>query len=322
MAKLALWRLAQIVPMLWAVATVLFLLLSAAPGGPVVALTGEFADADTVAELQARLGLDRPLHERYWRFLGLLAEGNLGQSYSYKRPVVQVILAHLPATLVLVLPSIAFAALLGTPLGILTARRGQAGILLIGISLIAFAVPVFWLGHVLRLGIGLQIGWLPVQGMTDPRADPVGWALAADIVRHAALPWLTLTLHQLAFTVLITRATIRYEVTRPYFRTARAKGLTRWGAESRHALPNGAAPLLALFGNRVGWLITGAILVEAVFAWPGLGQLAGDAIRNRDYPLVIGIVLAGTGFTMAANLAVDIAILALDPRARHGTAEP
>lgn len=322
MAKLALWRLAQIIPMLWAVATALFLLLSAAPGGPVVALTGEFADADTVAALQARLGLDRPLHERYWRFLVLLAEGDLGVSYTYKRPVAEVILAHLPATLILIVPSILFAAAIGTPTGILTARRGNVGLLLVTLSLVAFAVPVFWLGHMLRLGLGLQLSWLPIQGMTDPRSDHQGLSALWDVMRHAVLPWLTLTLHQLAFTVLITRQAVRYEATRPYFRTARAKGLTLWRAEFRHALPNGAAPLLVLFGNRVGWLITGAVLIEIVFAWPGLGQLAGDAIQNRDYPLVIGIVLVGTVFTMAANLAVDVGILALDPRVRHLEAEP
>ncbi|MGP1398058.1 MAG: ABC transporter permease [Inquilinaceae bacterium] len=316
MVKLAVWRVAQTIPMLWAVATALFLLLSAAPGGPVAALSGEFADADTVAALEARLGLDRPLYERYWRFMTLLGEGDLGLSYTYKRPVAEVILAHLPATLVLVLPSIFFAAAIGGPMGILTARHGRAGVTLLGFSLIAFAVPVFWLGHLLRLGIASELGWLPVQGMTDPRADYQGWAHVADVVRHAALPWMTLTLHQLAFTVLITRSAVRHETRRPYFLTALAKGLTRWSAEARHALPNGAAPLLALFGNRLGWLITGAVLVETVFAWPGLGQLVGDAIQNRDYPLVIGIVLTGALFTMAGNLVADLALLALDPRTR------
>ena len=321
MVKLAVWRAAQIVPMLLAVATALFLLLHAAPGGPVVALTGEFADTDTVATLAAQLGLDRPLHEQYWRFVKLLASGDLGQSFFYKRPVAEVILAHLPATLTLVLPSIVFAALIGAPLGVLTARGGATSLLVLGFSLIAFAVPVFWLGQMLRLGMASQFGWFPVQGMTDPRVDPAGIAHIVDVVRHAALPWLTLTLHQLAFTVLITRSAVAYEAKRPYFLTALAKGTTRWRAESRHALPNGAAPLLALFGNRVGWLITGAVLVETVFAWPGLGQLIGNAIQNRDYPLVIGVLLVGTLFTMLANLIADLALLALDPRIRAGKAE-
>jgi peptide/nickel transport system permease protein len=316
MARLALVRLAQVVPMLWAVLTALFLLLHAAPGGPVVALSGEFATADTVASIEAQLGLDRPLIEQYWRFLALAAEGDLGTSYFYKRPVTEVVLAHLPATLLLVVPAIVFAALIGIPLGIFSARHGAGGPLLVAMSLIAFAIPVFWLGHLMRLGVSVELGWLPVQGMSNPRIAP-GWAHALDVARHAVLPWATLTLHQLAFTVLITRAALTAEVGRPYFLTALMKGCSRWRAETRHALPNGAAPLLVLFGNRIGWLIAGAVLVETVVAWPGLGQLVAAAIQNRDYPLVIGVVLVAALFTMVANLVADLAILALDPRVRE-----
>ncbi len=314
MLKLAVWRSLQVIPMIWAVATALFFLLNSAPGGPVVALAGEFADSDTVADLQARLGLDRPIMERYWQFLYLLCSGDLGQSYTYKRPVVDVIVSHLPATLVLIVPAIVFAALVGVLIGVVTSRTGHMKIVLLGFALIAFAVPVFWLGHMLRLGFASELGLFPVQGMTDPRLDQQGLDRWIDIAHHAALPWTTLTLHQLAFTVLITRLAIGVERHRPYFVTALAKGLTMWRAEIRHALPNGAAPLLTLFGNRVGWLITGAVLVETVFAWPGLGQLVGDAIQNRDYPLVIGVVLTGTLFTMAANLLADLAIMAIDPK--------
>lgn len=317
MARLALIRLAQIVPMLWAVLTALFLLLHAAPGGPVVALSGEFATAETVARIEAELGLDRPLLEQYWRFLSMIARGDLGTSYFYRRPVAEVVLEHLPATLVLILPAIALAALVGVPLGILSARHGARGPLLVALSLVAFAIPVFWLGHLMRLVFAVELGWLPVQGMRDPRVPAGGWAGIADIARHAALPWLTLTLHQLAYTVLITRASMRREVARPYFLTALMTGNSRWGAETRHALPNGAAPLIALFGNRVGWLIAGAVLVETVFAWPGLGQLVAAAIQNRDYPLVIGVVLVAALFTMLANLVADLAIMALDPRVRE-----
>lgn len=322
MARLALLRIAQLVPTLWAIATALFLLLHAAPGGPVVALAGEFATADTVAAIEAQLGLDRPLAEQYWRFLTLFAGADLGVSYTYKRPVLEVVLGHLPATLILVVPAIVLAALIGGPLGILSARRGRAGPVLIGLSLVAFAIPVFWLGHLLRLLFAAELGWLPVQGMTDPRAPAAGWGHVLDVARHAVLPWATLTLHQLAFTVLVTRAAIGHEVTRPYFLTALMKGASRWRAETRHALPNGAAPLFALIGNRVGWLIAGAVLVETVFAWPGLGQLAAAAIQNRDYPLVIGVVLVASVATLLANLVADLMILATDPRAREGWGAP
>ena len=144
--------------------------------------------------------------------------------------------------------------------------------------------------------------------------------MRSDVARHAALPWLTLTLHQMAFTVLVTRAAMRTQTARPYFRTALAKGASRVRAEARHALPNGAAPLFALFGNRVGWLVAGSVLVETVFAWPGLGQLVTAAIQNRDTPLVIGVVLLAALVTMLANLAADLAIAATDPRVREGLA--
>ena len=304
--------------MLWAVASALFLLLHLAPGGPLVALSGEFATAETVAEIEAQFGLDRPLIEQYGTFLANLATGELGMSYVHKRPVAEVVLAHLPATLVLIVPAMALAALICIPLGIVSARRGTAGPVIILCALITFAVPIFWLGHLLRLGISVEFGLLPIQGMANPRLPAEGIAYVVDVARHAILPWLTLTLHQMAFTVLVTAAAMRAETGRPYFLTALVKGNSRWRAESRHALPNGAAPLFALFGNRVGWLIAGAVLVETVFAWPGLGQLVTAAIQNRDTPLVIGVVLLAALFTMLANLVADLAIAATDPRVREG----
>lgn len=303
--------------MLLAVGTALFFLLHAAPGGPVIALSGEFADADTIAILEARLGLDKPLPEQYRRFVGMLAVGDLGTSYVYDRPVAGVILGRLPATLILVAPAILFAALLGVPVGIRAAQRGGASMYLIGLSLICFAMPVFWLGHLLRLGFSVELGLTPVQGMTDPRAFHQGLDYALDVARHAALPWITLILHQLAYTILITRAAMRAQTAQPYFMTALAKGASRWRAESRHALPNAAGPIIALLGARIGWLITGAVLVETVFAWPGLGLLANTAIQNRDYPLLIGIVLVATLFTLIANLIADLTHLAMDPRLRE-----
>lgn len=303
--------------MLWAVASALFLLLHLAPGGPLVALSGEFATAETVAEIEARFGLDRPLIAQYGTFLANLATGDLGVSYVHKRPVTEVVLAHLPATLILIVPAMMFAALLCIPLGILSVRRGTHGPIIVLCALITFAVPVFWLGHLLRLGISVELGLLPIQGMANPRLPAEGIAHIADVARHAVLPWMTLTLHQMAFTVLVTGAAIRAETARPYFLTALVKGNSVWRAESRHALPNGAAPLFALFANRVGWLIAGAVLVETVFAWPGLGQLVTAGIQNRDTPLVIGVVLLAALFTMVANLVADLAIAAIDPRVRE-----
>jgi len=318
MSRYVAWRLFQIVPMLWAVGTALFVLLHLTPGGPIVALTGEFAGPDTVAAIESRLGLDRPLHEQYVRFLALLARGDLGESYFYKAPVLDVVLSHLPTTLVLVAPALLLAALFGIPMGIFAARGRHVGTGLLVLSLLAFAVPVFWLGHLLRLAFSVELGWFPIHGMVDARADPTGLAYGLDVAHHAALPVLTLTLHQLAFTMLLTRSAMILERRRPYFVTALMKGNSLWRAESRHALPNGSLSIVTLFANRIGWFMAGALLIEIVYGWPGLGQLANGATRNRDYPLVIGIVLAVTLVTLMANLAADLLYMWIDPRVRPG----
>lgn len=316
MARYVAWRLLQIVPMLWVVATVLFALVHLTPGGPIVALAGEFADRSTVEVIERQLGLDRPLAEQYSRFLMLLARGDLGQSFFYKSPVLDVVLAHVPATLTLIVPSLMFAALIGIPLGIGAARGGWVGALVIVASLIAFSLPVFWLGHLLRLGIAADTGLLPIHGMVDARIEHSGVAYALDVARHAALPWLTLTLHQLAFTVLLTRSAMMVQTGQPYITTTLAKGNSRLGAELGHALPNAALPIVTLFCNRCGSFIAGTVLVEIVFAWPGLGQLVSGATQNRDYPLVIGIVLFVTVVTLLVNVLADILAVWIDPRVR------
>lgn len=310
------WRLLQIVPMLFAVGTVLFVLLHLTPGGPIVALAGEYADATTVQSIERQLGLDRSLPEQYVRYMASLARGDLGQSYFYKAPVLDIVLSRVPATLVLIVPSLMYAMLLGIPLGIRAARTEKVGLLVIAFALVAFAIPVFWLGHLLRLGLSVGAGWFPVQGMVDARSDVEGIPRVLDVARHAALPWLTLTLHQLAFTVLLTRAAMRVETRRGYFVTALAFGQTRWQAELKHAFPNASLSILTLFCNRFGSFIAGAVLVETVFAWPGLGQLVSGAIVNRDYPLIIGVVLFVTTVTLVANVIADIVAAWIDPRIR------
>ncbi len=314
MPRYLLGRIVQFVPVLWVVATLLFVLVQLTPGGPIVALAGEFAEADTVKQIERQLGLDLPLAQQYSEFLGRLAFGDLGFSYFYKAPVLDVVLSRLPATLVLVIPSLVLSAALGVMLGIISARGGSGAVVVLLIALLTLALPVFWLGHLLRLGLSVELGLLPVQGMSDPRADHAGLMLVLDIARHAALPVLTLTLHQLAFAVLLTRAAITAETNRPYFRTARAKGNSVLRAELRHALPNASLPIATLFANRAGGFIAGTVLVETVFAWPGLGQLVTGAIANRDRPLVIGIVLLVTLVTLIANLISDIYAFWLDPR--------
>ncbi|HKD40865.1 MAG TPA: ABC transporter permease, partial [Myxococcaceae bacterium] len=297
MARYLVWRVFQILPMLWLVGTALFILVQLTPGGPVIALGGEFADRATVASIERQLGLDRPVGERYIRFLVQLASGDLGQSYFYRAPVLEVVLSHLPATLILICPSLLLAAFVGVPLGILAARGGKWEPVIVMFALLAFTLPIFWLGHLVRLGLAVETGWLPVHGMVDPRVNHEGIAHVLDVTRHALLPWLTLTPHQLAFIVLLTKSAMSVEILKPYFVTTLAFGNSRWGAERGHALPNAALPIIALFCNRCGSFLAGSVLVETVYAWPGLGQLVSSAIQNRDHPLILGIVLVVTVIT-------------------------
>jgi len=183
-------------------------------------------------------------------------------------------------------------------------------------ALLAFTLPIFWLGHLVRLGLAVETGWLPVHGMVDPRVNHEGIAHVLDVTRHALLPWLTLTPHQLAFIVLLTKSAMSVEILKPYFVTTLAFGNSRWGAERGHALPNAALPIIALFCNRCGSFLAGSVLVETVYAWPGLGQLVSSAIQNRDHPLILGIVLVVTVITLLVNIAGDVVAMRIDPRIR------
>jgi ABC-type dipeptide/oligopeptide/nickel transport system permease component len=305
--------------MLLAIGTLVFFLVHATPGGPVVALGGEFVTAEYQAAIERLYGLDRPLVEQYGRFLGLLLQGELGQSYRFKAPVLDIILSRLPATLLLMGPAIVLSAALGIRTGVVAARRG-GGARDFGIvtgTLLCHAIPIFWLGQLLLFAFAVQAGWFPTHGMADQRAAHGGWRYALDVAHHLVLPCLTLTLHQLAFIVLMTRSCLIAELRRPYVVTALAKGLSLREATWRHALPNGVLPVVTLIGNRVGWLIAGAILVETVFAWPGLGRLVITASQSRDYPLIIGIVLVVALITLLANLITDLVYGLIDPRIRQ-----
>lgn len=316
-------RLLQIVPMLLGIGTLVFFLVHATPGGPVVALGGEYITADYKSAIERLYGLDRPLIEQYGRFLGLLLQGELGQSYKFKAPVLDVVLDRLPATLLLMVPAIVLSAVIGIWAGAVAARRsgGAHDLGIVACTMLCYAVPVFWLGQLLLFGFAVRAELFPIHGMVDERASYAGWRYGLDVLHHLFLPCLTLTLHQLAFTVLITRTCLIVEMRRPYFVTALAKGLSLRRAQYRHALPNGILPVVTLIGNRVAWLVAGTILVENVFAWPGLGRLVITASLNRDYPLIIGIVLFVALLTLVANFITDVIYGLIDPRIRQEEAQ-
>lgn len=313
MGRYVLRRLLQVPLGLAIVGSLAFLLIHLAPGGPVTALSGEYATAELRQEIEARYGLDRPLSERYLAWMSAALRGDFGRSYLHKAPVISVILERLPATLSLVLPAALLSLLVGGAIGLWSVpppggQRRYLGPLL---ALVGHMMPTFWVAQGLVFLFALTLGWLPVQGLDNPRLSAPD---LLDRVRHLVLPVAALTIHQLATTALTLRAALANEVGRPYMTTAIAKGLDFPRARRNHALVNALQPLLAVLGGRIGATFVGAIAVETVFALPGLGRLIVSAAINRDHPLVLGIALSVCAVAMLGNLLTDLAMNRIDPR--------
>jgi peptide/nickel transport system permease protein len=319
MSRYLLRRLLQMIPMLWGVGTLTFLLIHLAPGDPIVALSGEFSTAEYQRQMEAYYGLDRSLPEQYLRYMASLLVGDLGTSFYFKQPVLWVILERLPATLLLVVPALILSSGVGVWLGAVTAQKRNSALDLgiIVTILGSYAIPVFWLAQILLLLLAVQLDWFPVQGMRDVRAGYSGPRLWLDVAHHLTLPLLTLTLQQLAMIFLLTRAGVANELRQDYVRTARAKGLPSRLVLSRHALRNALLPVATVIGGRIAFLIAGAVLTETVFAWPGLGRLILTASLNRDYPMILGLFLFISLAVLLANLLTDLIYAILDPRIRY-----
>lgn len=316
MRRLLLRRLLLAVPTLLVAASIAFALAHLAPGSPATALGGDFGAPGLIEEIARIQGLDRPLAVIYGEWLWRLAQGDLGFSFRAQTRVATLIRERLPVTLTLTLSAILLAMLLGIWIGAVSAARGGGRWTVAALASFQ-ALPAYLVAQLLVLVFALWLGWLPIQGIGDPRAAPEGvLATLAERTRYLALPVLALALSQLGFVALLTRARLREELGRLYVTTARARGATEIAARRRHALPNALLPLLTLFGSRVGALIGGALVIETVFALPGLGRLAVTAAIARDQPTVIGVVLVAALAIVLANLLVDLLHLRLDPRQR------
>ncbi len=314
----ALRRLAQVVPTLVGVLVITFFVIHAAPGDPVVALAGEGADVEQVAAMRARFGLDRSLPVQFGAYAVRLAQGDLGTSIVRSQPVTSVIGERLPATLLLTGTAMVISTVGGIALGTLAARRPFARLDL-GLNLstlVGYSVPSFWLAQVALILLGLRAGIFPIQGMTNARLEQRGLPLYLDIAHHLALPALVLAASELALLTRLTRSKVVGELSKPYVRTARSMGVSGSRILVRHALPNALVPVVTVIGSRFGALVGGAVLVETVFAWPGLGQLLVAATRTRDYPVLLGMVLLASLSVMVANLASDLVAARVDPRIR------
>ena len=321
MVRYTLRRLLQAVPLVFGAAVVTWILIHAAPGDPIVALAGEDGDAGYYAMMRERFGLNRPLHEQLFVYLGRLAQGDLGFSYRQNRPAVDVILDQLPATLLLMVPALAVATVVGISVGTLAASRKNSALdnTARTATLLGHAVPVFWLSQVLLLLFALRFNWFPVQGRSDARAGYEGLRAVLDVAHHMVLPVAALVTVYVPPIMRVTRAAVIENLDEMYIRAARARGLSRRWVLIRHALPNSMLPVVTVIGSQIGYMFAGSVLVETVFAWPGLGRLLLSAILARDFAIITAMLLMLSVTIILMNLVTDLVYSLLDPRVRHGT---
>ncbi len=304
----------------FAVLTLTFIAIHLAPGTPFLPRGDRPMDSVVVARLRQRFGLDRPLPVQYLRYLTALGRGDLGESFSQHRPVALVLEDAIPNTLVLGGTALLIDFLTGLAIGVFQAARARrrSDAALTAVTLFFYSLPIFWLGLVLLLVFGERLHWFPVGGIVDPLHDSLPpFARAWDRVRHLALPALTLGLVGAAGTARFQRAAMLEALGQDFVRTARAKGLTERAVLLGHALRNALLPYFTLLGLALPFVLTGAVLVESVFAWPGMGKLAADAIASRDYPVVAAAPLVASTIVVAGSVLADLLIAAADPRTRE-----
>lgn len=316
MRRYILQRVFGLVGVLFGVSIVLFVALHLAPGDPAQLLLGPLVRPDDLARLRRELGLDEPLPIQYLRWLGNVLQGDLGRSISSQRPVLTEVVERFQATALLAGASLVVSVIVGVTVGVLSAvNRGGwidrvSGLL----ALVSMSMPSFWLGMILIIVFSLVLGVLPGTGMISPRGD--GGVL--DVLAHLVLPALTLAAVPTAVISRLTRSSMLEVIGHDYVRTARGKGLSERRLVIRHVLPNALIGVATLVGIQAGYLLAGAVLVETVFAWPGLGSLLVTSILKRDFPLVQGGVMLIALTYVLINLATDLAYAYLDPRIRYG----
>ena len=333
MLRFVVRRLLLLAPILVGVSLLVFGWIRALPGSPAEALLGEHATPQAIAQIRHQYGLDKPLYIQYWNYLDTLVHGNLGTSITTQRTVVFELGHRFPATVELALSAMIFSIALGVPLGFLAAKRYGRLFDHVSIvaSLIGISIPIFFLGLILKYVFAVRLGWLPSIGREDVLAirphptnfyildailngDPGGlW----DAIKHLILPAIALGSIPLAIVARITRAAVLDVQNEDYVRTARAKGLAPIVVDSRHVMRNALLPVSTIIGLQTGLLLSGAVLTETIFAWPGIGSWLKDAIFNRDYPVLQGGVLFVAVVFVLVNLLVDISYAIINPRIRY-----
>lgn len=311
-------RLLLAVPTLFVIVVLNFSLLQLAPGDAADVLAGEAGSAtpEYMAQLRQKFGLDQPVQVQLAKYVRNIASFDLGFSFRHNQTVAQLILARLGPTLLLMVSVLLVSVGVGVLMGALAARhlnRWQDSVIST-IAVLTYATPVFWAGLMLIVLLSVKLGWFPTSGMESVAAFHTGWARVVDVAHHLVLPVVTLTLFYLALYTRLMRASVIEQSTMDYVVTARAKGLNERQVLWRHLLRNACLPVLTMAGVQAGALLGGAVVVETVFAWPGLGLLAYDSLFARDLNLLLGIFFVSACLVVAVNLVVDMLYAVLDPR--------
>ncbi|QNJ16295.1 oligopeptide ABC transporter/ membrane component [Synechococcus sp. A18-40] len=319
--------------MLWLIATLVFLLLRVAPGDPVDAVLGSRAPAAAKAAMRARLGLDQSLLDQYLHYLHGLIQGDLGQGLINQEPVSNIINRTLPASLELSVVALVVAAIVGLSIGFSGIARPEGKLDLAGrlYGLGTYALPPFWVAMLVQLLFAVSLGWLPVGGRFPPSLMPpqgsgfylidsmvdLDWTALRGTIRHLVLPAGTLALLLSGTFTTALRLNLRRTLRGDYVEAARSRGLSETQVVLRHGLPNALLPVLTIAGITVASLIGGALLIEVTFSWPGIALRLQEAINQRDYPVVQGIVVVIAAMVVLVSVAVDLLVAALDPRIRY-----
>ena len=317
-------RVANAALLVLAVLVLNFLLIHLAPGDPALVIAGEMGGAspEVLASIRAAYGLDQPLPVQLGRYVLRAATGDLGYSFYFNQPVTHLILARVPATALLMAAALLFASGGGTALGVVAARkpRGATDLAVTLLAVAGYAMPVFWSGLLLLLLFASVLPLFPTGGMVEVGVPLHGGARALSVLHHLVLPAFTLGVVYMAQYSRQARTSMGQVLRADYVRTARAKGLREAAVVLKHALRNAAGPVVTLLGLQMSEVLGGAVLVETVFGWPGMGRLVFDSILRRDYPTLLGILVASAVLVMAANLVTDAVQRWLDPRIRSTTA--
>lgn len=315
MLKTILRRILQLIPILFIVVTFIFIITRMVPGDPAAVMLGPQASVESVQELREELGLNKSVGEQYVNYLKGIMHGDFGKSYYYNEPVIKLILERFPNTLLLSIASIIIAILIGIPVGIISATKQYSifDYMSMVLALVGVSMPIFWLGLMMVLVFSVNLAWLPSIGMGS--LENGLW----DVISHLILPSFCLATIPAATFARITRSSMLEIVKQDYIKALRAKGLKEKAVTWKHALKNALPPIITVLGLQMSGLLSGAILTETIFSWPGMGKLIVDAIGNRDYALIQSAVLFIAIIYVFINLLVDITYLYINPKVSYET---